>query len=171
MSDIYKLNKKILKKLIIQEIGESSITPFSFNKINDNKYSFEIEDDIIINVDFQKMDKIHIQYYFPHIIRDNFVNSNNVFNVGFRANDVITQLKKSNVFILLKSLSTVLLIIKKFINYNSPDALHFFPTEKENDLNQKENLYKAFLEKNIDKIRNYKNINAREGGFIIYKTN
>jgi hypothetical protein len=159
----------ILEELLVKEIGEASIPPLKWLQNNPFHYSFYIEIDgkeerVEVNFD-QFIDDLAKQFYLPLKYR----NLNNVFNVGFEVSGVEKQFAKASLKILLTILSTVVDIIKNFIKYNSIlDGLFIKPMEKETENNQKSNLYKAFIKKQLTQIPDYKYDTYRDG-FILIK--
>jgi hypothetical protein len=72
---------------------------------------------------------------------------------------------------LLAILSTVVDIIKDFIKNQQPEGLYIKGSSKEisgSDISQKSNLYKAFIQKQLQQVTGY-GVDTHRGGFIIMK--
>ena len=161
----------ILEELLVKEIGEANILPLKWSQNGPFQYSFNINiegKDEKVEVNFtQIIDDIERQFYFPPKYR----NLINIFNVGFDISGVEKQFAKTNLKILLTTLSTIVDIVKDFIKHRSIlDGLFIKPMEKETkDKNpQKSPLYRAFIKKQLEQIPNYSYDTYREG-FILIK--
>lgn len=171
-SIIYKL-KEIIKAVLIQEIGDGSSKPYFYKKNNDFSYRFLAKigkNQEEVKVEFENFN------HFPSshknkILPQQFQDSNLTFNVGYSVGGTEFQFEKSDLKTLLRIVSTVVLIVKEFIKSQSPDILYIIGSPKkpgEKNMAKKDNLYKAFLWKQLDLIPGYLAENRREG-FIVYK--
>lgn len=165
------LLKPIIKEILVKEIGESNIKLLKWNIISPGKYNFiyKIKDiDETITVDFDPIrDEIEKQYYLPSKYR----NIGMILNIAYQIQGIQTQYEKTDLKTLLTILSTIVDIIKNYINKYNPQALYIKPTQKELDNNsilQKQNLYNAFINKQLDQIPNY-GVDTYRDGFIIIK--
>jgi len=161
----------ILNEILVKEIGEANIKPLKWSKLSPTKYKFLVYiNDLteVVDVDFQKITKdIEKQFYFPPKYRE----LKNTYNIGYLISKVEIQFAKTDLKTLLIILSTVVDIIKNFIKEQSPDALYIRGTEKElgsGDIYKKTNLYKAFIEKQIQQIHGF-GVDTYRDGFIIIK--
>jgi hypothetical protein len=159
----------ILEELLVKEIGEANIQPLKWSQNGPFRYSFYIEiegKEERVEVNFnQFIDANGKQFYLPPKYSD----LNNIFNVGYDISGVEKQFAKASLKILLTILSTIVDIIKNFIKYNPIlDGLFIKPMEKETENNQKSNLYKAFIKKQLTQIPDYKYDTYRDG-FILIK--
>ena len=171
MSSYKTLLVQILNEVLINEIGEATIPPIKWTRVSPTRYKFliDIEDFTeVVSVDFQPIvDKIEKQFYFPPKYR----NLKNIYNIGYEVSGTEIQFAKTDLKILLTILSTVIDIIKNFIKYNNPEGLYIRGSEKElgsGDITKKNNLYKAYLKKQIDQLPDYK-LDTYKDGFIVVK--
>lgn len=158
----------ILKEILINEIGESNISPLKWEKINGGFYKFPIKTNTIqedIEVSFEPLWILpeYKQKYLPLRLQ----NSENSWNVayGIQGND--TQFEKSDLKTLLTVLSTIIDIIKDFILNKQPDALLIKATEKNDGDKVKSDLYKAYIKKQIHSIPSYYSTTRGEWELII----
>jgi hypothetical protein len=171
MSSYKTLLIPIIKELLIKEIGEANIQPLKWTKVSPVRYKFLIYiNDLteVISVDFQPIiDQIEKQFYFPPKYR----NLNKIYNVGYEVSGTETQFAKTDLKTLLTILSTVVDIIKNYINTNDIDGLYIKGSEKEigsGDISQKTNLYKAFISKQLQQISGF-GFDTYKNGFILVK--
>jgi hypothetical protein len=171
MSSYKTLLIPIIKELLIKEIGEANIQPLKWTKVSPVRYKFLIYiNDLteVISVDFQPIiDQIEKQFYFPPKYR----NLNKIYNVGYEVSGTETQFAKTDLKTLLTILSTVVDIIKNYINTNDIDGLYIKGSEKEigsGDISQKTNLYKAFISKQLQQISGF-GFDTYKNGFILIK--
>ena len=163
----------ILNEILVKEIGEANIPPLKWTRVSPYRYKFLVDiNDFteVVTVDFEQItDKSNREIYFPPKYRD----LESVFNVGYNISGTEIQYTKTDLKTLLIILSTVVDIIKDFINNRRfLDGLFIHGTEKElgsGDISQKSNLYKAYLKKQIDQIPGYK-LDTYKNGFIVVKT-
>lgn len=158
----------ILNEILVKEIGEANIPPLKWTRVSPYRYKFLVDiNDFteVVTVDFEQIEG-DIKYIFPPKYR----NLDKIYNVGYEISGTETQFSKTDLKTLLTILSTVVDIIKNFINsHQSLDGLFIRGSEKElgsGDISQKSNLYKAYLKKQIPgyKLDTYRN------GFIVVKT-
>lgn len=163
----------ILEQILVKEIGEANIPPLTWKKMSLTKYKFLVDiNDFteVVTVEFERIeDEEAKQFYFPPKYRK----LENVYNVGYRVNRTDVQYTKTNLKTLLTILSTVIDIIKNFLNEVDPDGLFIRGSEKElgsEDISQKSNLYQAYLKKGIDANPGYTSDGYRDGNIVV-KTN
>jgi hypothetical protein len=172
MASYSTLLKDILNEVLVNEIGEANINPLKWTQVSPVKYKFLVYiNDLteVVNVDFEQItDKIDKQFYFPPKYRD----LNNVFNIGYEISGSEIQYAKTDLKTLLTIISTVVDIIKHFIEKNKQlDGLYIKGTPKEigsEDISKKSNLYQAFIKKQLEQIPGY-GYDTYRNGFIIVK--
>jgi hypothetical protein len=171
MSSYKTLLIPIIKELLVKEIGEANIQPLKWTKVSPFRYKFLMYiNDLteVISVDFQPItDQAEKQFYFPPKYR----NLNKIYNVGYEVSGTETQFAKTDLKTLLTILSTVVDIIKNYINTNNIDGLYIKGSEKEigsGDISQKTNLYKAFISKQLQQISDF-GFDTYRNGFILVK--
>ena len=168
----------LVEEILLKEIGEANIPPLKWTKVSSTskasptKYKFLVDiGDFteMATVEFEKFEqKEHKQFYLPPKYR----NLEDVYNIGYAISGTDIQFAKSDLRTLLTILSTVVDIIKNFINTNKIDGLYIQGTPKEldsKDISKKSNLYKAFIQKQLNQIPNYGSDTHRDG-FILIKT-
>ena len=170
MSKYSTLLVPILEQILVKEIGEANIPPLAWKKMSPTKYKFLVDiNDFteVVTVDFERIeDKYSKQFYFPPKYRS----LENVYNVGYLVGRTEVQYTKTDLKTLLSILSTVVDIIKNFLNEVSPDGLFIQGSEKElgsGDTSQKTNLYQAYLKKGIDSTSGYKSDGYKNGNFVV----
>ena len=146
----------ILEQLLVKEIGEASIPPLKWEQLTPTKFRFEIyseEELSYVNVEFDRGGDAAKEFFLPPAYR----NVKSFYNVGFDIDGTETQYAKTNLKTLLQIMSTIVDIVKYFIETRQPDALCFIATEKNRNSNnlQKSNLYQAFIKKGISSIPGY----------------
>jgi hypothetical protein len=161
----------ILNEILINEIGEANIQPLKWTKTSPVRYKFLVYiNDLteVVTVDFEQIiDQVEKQFYFPPKYR----NLNKIYNVGYEVSGTETQFAKTDLKTLLTILSTVVDIIKNYINTNDIDGLYIKGSEKEigsGDISQKTNLYKAFISKQLQQISGF-GFDTYKNGFILVK--
>ena len=160
----------ILEQLLVKEIGEASIPPLKWEQLTPTKFRFEIyieEELSYVNVEFDRGGDAAKEFFLPPAYR----NVKSFYNVGFDIDGTETQYAKTNLKTLLQIMSTIVDIVKYFIETRQPDALCFIATEKNRNNNnlQKSNLYQAFIKKGINSIPGYASDTYRDF-YIIVKT-
>lgn len=172
MSTYKTLLIPLVEEILLKEIGEANIPPLKWTKVSPTKYKFLVDiGDFteVATVEFEKFEqKEHKQFYLPPKYR----NLEDVYNIGYAISGTDIQFAKSDLRTLLTILSTVVDIIKNFINTNEIDGLYIQGTPKEldsKDISKKLNLYKAFIQKQLNQIPNYSSDTHRDG-FILIKT-
>lgn len=169
MSSYSTLLTTILKEVLVKEIGEASIPPLKWSRTNPLVYKFlvDINDYTeVVTVDFEEGDDTFKGIFLPPRYRD----AKTFYNIAYNISGVKTQYTKTDMKTLLQILSTVVDIVKDFIQRNQPDALYIAASEKikgSQDTAQKANLYQAFLKKGIGSIGGYRADNYRDGNIII----
>lgn len=170
MSTYKTLITPIVEQIILREIGEANIAPLKWNQVSLYKYKFLIDiDDYteVVTVEFQPIeDEVTKQFY----LSNKYKNLNNVYNVGYDVSGNEFQFKKSSIKILLQILSTVVDIIKNFIEKINPNGLYIRASIKsleDNDEEQKMNLYKAYTKKQLDILNNFSSQFHRNGLILI----
>jgi hypothetical protein len=163
----------ILSEILVKEIGDANIPPIKWKRISPVKYKFiTYINDLteIVSVDFQLIiDNIEKQFYFPPKYR----NLDKVYNVGYEISGIEVQFAKTDLKTLLTILSTVVDIVKDFIEKQQPDGVYIRGNAKElgsTDVSKKTNLYKAFIQKQIQTIPEY-GVDTYRNGFIIININ
>jgi hypothetical protein len=163
----------ILKEILMKEIGEANLSPLNWKQVSPVQYKFLVDiNDFteVVTVDFEEFEEGNDELkaiYLPPRYR----NAKTFYNIAYEISGVETQFAKSDMKTLLTILSTVVDIIKNFINKNQPDALYISATEKiggEQNIKQKSNLYQAFLKRGIKQVPGYA-IDTYRGGNIIIK--
>jgi hypothetical protein len=153
MSSYKTLLIPIIHELLIKEIGEANITPLKWTRVSPVRYKFLVDiGDFteVVTVDFEQIEG-DIKYIFPPKYR----NLDKIYNVGYEVSGTETQFAKTDLKTLLTILSTVVDIIKNFIENNDIDGLYVKGSEKEigsGNTSQKTNLYKAFISKQLQQI-------------------
>jgi hypothetical protein len=161
----------LVEEILLKEIGEANIPPLKWTKVSPTKYKFLVnigDFTEMVTVEFDQFEDEHKQFYLPQKYR----NLENIYNVGYDISGTDIQFAKSDLRTLLTILSTVVDIIKNFINTNEIDGLYIQGTPKEldsKDISKKSNLYKAFIQKQLNQIPNYGSDTHRDG-FILIKT-
>ena len=158
----------ILEQLLVKEIGEASIPPLKWEQLTPLRFRFEIyieEELSYVNVEFERGGDASKEFFLPPVHR----NVKSFYNVGFDIDGTETQFAKTNIKILLQIMSTMVDIVKYFIETRQPDALCFIATEKNRNSNnlQKSNLYQAFIKKGISSIPGYISDTYRDFYIII----
>ena len=155
----------------MKEIGEANIQPLKWTQVALTRYKFLVDvGDFteVVTVDFDELIEPETkQFYLPQKYRD----LENVYNVGYAVSGVELQLVKSNAKTLLLILSTVVDIVKDFLNKNEVDGLYIRGTAKNidsKDISQKSNLYRAFIKKQLEQIPNF-GFDTYRDGFILIK--
>lgn len=171
MSSKSTLMVPILREMLMQEIGEANIPPLKWSRTSPLVYKFlvDINDYTeVVTVDFEEGDDTFKGIFLPPRYRD----AKTFYNIAYNISGVETQYTKADMKTLLQILSTVVDIVKNFIQKNQPDALFIAASEKikgSQDKTQKSNLYQAFLKKGIDSIQGYGIDTYRDGNIIIKK--
>jgi hypothetical protein len=169
MSSYKTLLIPIIHELLIKEIGEANITPLKWTRVSPVRYKFLVDiGDFteVVTVDFEQIEG-DIKYIFPPKYR----NLDKIYNVGYEVSGTETQFAKTNLKTLLTILSTVVDIIKNFIENNDIDGLYVKGSEKEigsGNTSQKTNLYKAFISKQLQQIPQF-GFDTYRDGFILIK--
>jgi hypothetical protein len=167
----------LINEILLKEIGEANIQPLKWTQVALTRYKFLVDiGDFTetVTVDFEKLIEPETkQFYLPQKYR----NLKNIYNVGYEVSGTELQLAKSDMKTLLTILSTVVDIVKHFLDKNNIDGLYIKGTAKEvgsKDISQKSNLYKAFIKKQLEQIPNfdfdtYKDRSTQKEGFILIK--
>jgi len=161
----------LIKEMLMKEIGEANIQPLKWTQVALTRYKFLVDvGDFteVVTVDFDELIEPETkQFYLPQKYRD----LENVYNVGYAVSGVELQLVKSNAKTLLLILSTVVDIVKDFLNKNEVDGLYIRSTAKNidsKDISQKSNLYRAFIKKQLEQIPDF-GFDTYRDGFILIK--
>jgi len=161
----------LIKEMLMKEIGEANIQPLKWTQVALTRYKFLVDvGDFteVVTVDFDELIEPETkQFYLPQKYRD----LENVYNVGYAVSGVELQLVKSNAKTLLLILSTVVDIVKDFLNKNEVDGLYIRGTAKNidsKDISQKSNLYRAFIKKQLEQIPDF-GFDTYRDGFILIK--
>lgn len=169
MSSYSTLLTTILKEVLVKEIGEANIAPLKWSRTSPLVYKFlvDINDYTeVVTVDFEEGDDTSKGIFLPPRYRD----AKTFYNIAYNISGVETQYTKADMKTLLQILSTVVSIVKDFIQKNQPDALYIAASEKikgSQDTTQKANLYQAFLKKGIGSIKGYGVDTYRDGNIIV----
>jgi hypothetical protein len=157
----------ILKEILMKEIGEANLPPLDWKQVSPEQYKFLVDvNDFteVVNVDFEEIsDEFSIEYYLPPLHR----NIPYFYNIAYEVSGSEVQFAESDMKTLLKILSTIVDIIKDFINKNQPEVMFLQATEKNNTSKQKANLYQAFLKQGIKQISGYQTDTYRDGNVIV----
>jgi len=174
MASLRTLVNEILNNIILNEIGEASIEPIKYNKINNFKYSFGFpfnNENINVKVEFELIEDTISKHYYFHKV-PNYKNKE-FYNVAFTINGEEYQAIKSDLKTILKIMSTLSYIVKEFISNNNPDGLYIEANNKDLNLltgkQQKSYLYQAYLDKQIKTLTNYNLYTIRDGFNVIKK--
>jgi len=159
----------ILNEVLLKELGEANIPPLKWTRVSPVRYKFlaDINDYTeVVTVDFEQIeDDYSKQFYFPPKYR----NLNKIYNVGFNIAGDDMQYAKTDLKTLLTILSTVVDIIKDFIKTHPIDGLYIRGNSQNSDsINKKTNIYKAFIQKQLNTIPGFSSTSYRDG-FIIVK--
>lgn len=161
----------LINKILLKEIGEANIQPLKWTQVTLTRYKFLVDiGDFTetVTVDFDKFrEEEIIQFYLPQKYR----NLKNIYNVGYEVSGTELQLAKSDMKTLLTILSTVVDIVKDFLDKNTVDGLYIKGTAKNidnSDTSQKSNLYKAFIKKQLEQIPDF-GFDTYRDGFILIK--
>jgi hypothetical protein len=161
----------ILNEVLIKEIGEANIPPLKWTRVSPIRYKFlaDINDYTeVVTVDFEQIeDDISKQFLFP----PKYKNLNKIYNVGYNISGDETQYTKTDLKTLLTILSTVTDIVKDFIQKQPIDGLFIKGNSKQigdSDISKKSNIYKAFIQKQLQQIPGY-GVDTHRDGFIIVK--
>ena len=161
----------LIKEMLMKEIGEANIQPLKWTQVALTRYKFLVDiGDFTqtVTVDFDKfIDDETKQFYLPQKYRD----LEDVYNVGYAVSGTESQFAKSDLKTLLTILSTVVDIVKDFLNKNEVDGLYVRGTAKNidsKDISQKSNLYKAFIKKQLEQIPDF-GFDTYRDGFILIK--
>ena len=161
----------ILEEILVKEIGEANIPILNWKQTSPFKYKFLA--DIgkyteVVTVDFDLFDEVGKEYYISpkyHHLKD-------LYNVGYMVSGEQFQFAKSDMKTLLTILSTIVDIIKDFISKNEIDGLFILGTPKSSDNpdnSTKNNIHKAFIQKQLNQISNYILDTHRDGLILIKK--
>jgi hypothetical protein len=162
----------LIQEILVKEIGEANIPPLKWTQVSSTGYKFLVdigEFTQVVTVEFEQLkSSIEKQLYFPPKYRQ----LDNIYNVGFDVAGTEMQFAKTDLKTLLSILSTVVDIVKDFINYiNRIDGLFIMASPKEldsKDISQKSNLYKAFISKQLQSIPDF-DFDTYKDGFILIK--
>ena len=159
--------------MLVKEIGEANIEPLKWTQVALTRYKFLVDvGDFteVVTVDFEKLIEPETkQFYLPQKYR----NLEDVYNVGYAVSGTELQVAKSDLKTLLIVLSTVVDIVKHFLDNNDVDGLYIRGTAKDadsKDTSQKSSLYQAFIKKQLQQITDFGFDTYREG-FILIKKN
>lgn len=171
MASYKTLMLPLLQELLVKEIGEANLQPLKWTKKSPTEYKFlvDINDYTeVVTVNFEQFeDKIQKQHYFPPKYR----NLDKVYNVGYTVSGDEIQFTKSTIKTLLIILSTIVDIVKDFVDKNDVEGLYIKGTPKDignSDISKKSNLYKAFIQKQLQQISNF-GFDTHRDGFILIK--
>ena len=169
MSSASTLLIPMLKEVLLKEIGEASVPPLPWRKLNTVAYLSEITLDgieIPINIDFQDFDKFpeNKQYNLP----DKLQNIHNSYNVAYMVGGSEEQFKTATVKDLLQILSTVVDVCRDFIDSIDPNSLFIKETPKtiSDKKRQKSILYQAYIQKQLDSLPGYHAAKRRDGYIV-----
>lgn len=172
MASFSTLLVPLIKEVLFKEIGDASLTPLNWKRVSANQYKFLVDiNDFteVVTVDFEEFtEPEHWQYYLPQKYR----NLKKVYNVGFVVSGTELQVAKSDLKTLLTVLSTVVNIVKHFLDNKDVDGLYIRGTAKDadsKDTSQKSSLYQAFIKKQLQQITDFGFDTYREGFILIKK--
>lgn len=167
MSSKSTLMVPILKETLMKEIGEANLPPLDWKQVSPEQYKFLVDiNDFTetVTVYFEEISgETSIEYYLPPLHR----NVPYFYNIAYEVSGSEVQFAESDMKTLLKILSTIVDIIKDFINKNQPEVMFLQATEKNNTSKQKANLYQAFLKQGIKQLLGYKTDTYRDGNIIV----
>jgi len=162
----------LIKEMLVKEIGEANIDPLKWTQVALTRYKFLVDiNDFteVVVVDFDKLIEPETkQFYLPQKYR----NLEDVYNVGYAVSGTELQVAKSDLKTLLTVLSTVVDIVKHFLDNNDVDGLYIRGTVKDigsKDISQKSSLYQAFIKKQLQQITDFGFDTYREGFILIKK--
>lgn len=162
----------LIKEMLVKEIGEANIDPLKWTQVALTRYKFLVDiNDFteVVVVDFDKLIESETkQFYLPQKYR----NLEDVYNVGYAVSGTELQVAKSDLKTLLTVLSTVVDIVKHFLDNNDVDGLYIRGTVKDigsKDISQKSSLYQAFIKKQLQQITDFGFDTYREGFILIKK--
>jgi len=162
----------IITEVLLQEIGEANISPLKWNQNNPNRYTFSIDiegEKQQVTVDFEKMNKIYLEFYFPPSIRNSIQTA---YNVAYNVGGDEYQFTQTNLKTILTIMSTIVDIVKHFIQQNKPDGLYIKGNSTirgGENISKKNTLYDAYIQSQIKNIPEYNGGTGKDGGFIIVK--
>jgi len=137
------------------EIGDlKNITPYTINKVREDKYKFEIEEGDIVDVMFTLIGESEVEYIdLAPIFKKSQLKK--FYNLGYSIKGVSTQAKTSNIQELLKIMSTLMVIVKGFLENKEDTCILIFEENKDESLGftkgQKGLLYKSLISQNLPK--------------------
>lgn len=135
------------------EIGDlKNITPYNINKVREDKYKFEIEEGDIVDVIFTLIPtNVYHLIDTPSIIDKEKIES--FYNLGYSIKGFSTQAKITDIKELLKIMSTIMSIVKEFIQKHPNSSIMIFEENKKEELGftsgQKSLLYKSIISQNL----------------------
>lgn len=136
---------------IISEVGDlENIESYTYNKISDDHYKFDFEDEVKGDVSFEKApSNVFSLIEFPPIAQAE--KANGIYMVGYSINDNDAQYEKSSIGVLYKCLKTVVEIIDNFIINHPKCIIVFFENTKKDKvgIGQKLPLYYKISHSNI----------------------
>ena len=163
----------LIKEVLMKEIGEANIQPIKWTQATPTRYKFTVDiGDFTetVDVDFDRFSETeHRQFYLPR----KYIDLENVYNVGYAVSGAELQLAKSDTKTLLAILSTVVDIVKDFLDKNDVNGLYIRGTAKDvgtQDISQKSNLYQVFIKKQLQQITDF-GFDTYRDGFILVKRN
>lgn len=163
----FRLLTENIEKHLLKEVGQGVYPPLPWFKTTDLIYYFYCDingKNIKVDVDFEKFrDKQQRQEFLNDIMAD----YEECYNLVFHINGTDKQDKKTNIKTLLVIMSTVMDILKVFIQKFNPDCILIKSTEKEISSKTKYNLYKAYIDHNINKIEGYSYQGGNKGHLVV----
>ena len=173
MANLKTLLLPIIEKILIQEIGEANIVPLKWTKTGPSSYKFLVDIGDYTEVVSVLFEHFHNEEVKGYYIPPKYHHLKNLYNVGYDISGNQYQFAKSDMKTLLKILSTVVSIVEDFVNSREVDGLFIQGNATSpggNSITKKSNIYKAFIQKQLNQITNFGSDTHRDG-FILVKTN
>lgn len=171
MSRLSTLIIPMLNELLVKEIGEANISPLPWTKVSSDRYTFKVDikgsmEDVTVY--FQLMDDSIKHFCIP----PRYVDLGVTYNVAYSVGGQDYQFAKTGLKTLLVIMSTIMDIVKDFVQDNSPAVLYILASEKmlgSGDNTQKSDLYHAFLKNSINRLGGYGWDSCKDGYVIVKK--
>jgi hypothetical protein len=120
--------KKIINESYIKEVGDlKNIDSYPYYNLGLNKWGFKTDFGETV-VMFSTFDPADWGYF--EVRHNDYDYSQEVINVSYAIEDVTSQIQKTNYRELLKIVKTVSMIIKEYIEKNSPYSILLFGDDK-----------------------------------------
>lgn len=149
--NVIKLTSLLNENLL--EIGDlKNIIPYNVNKVRGDKYKFEIEEGGIIDVMFTLIVESQVEYIdLAPIFKKSQLKK--FYNLGYSIKGISTQAKTTNIQELLRIMSTLMVVVKDFLENKEATCILMFEENKDESLGfikgQKNLLYKSIISQNL----------------------